>query len=137
MGADHNDNASIPTAIIAAAAASTATPVTAAMPVSLAGNANWRCARNWVTEICSYCPLQEQCRYGCYRCGLAHFRHLSREYFPRFNMTELTEPIAMSILTLGVRSFEILLKYIACEENDPARPGRQSLMAFFALSSVH
>jgi hypothetical protein len=52
-------------------------------------------------------------------------------------MTELTEPIAMSILTLGVRRFEILLKYIACGENDPARSGRQSLMAFFALSSVY
>ena len=52
------------------------------VPVCLIRIASWESDGHRVTKICRYCPFQKECRNGCYRCGLAHFRHLSREHAP-------------------------------------------------------
>jgi hypothetical protein len=63
-----------------------ATPATAsmmsAMPGCLTGIVSRGRARHRGTKIRCCCRLQEEYSNSCYRCGLAHFMHLSRGHSP-------------------------------------------------------
>ena len=78
-----NDNAApVPTTAIAATVTPATTSMASTVPVCLIRIASWESDGHRVTKICRCCPFQKECRNGCYRCGLAHFRHLSREHAP-------------------------------------------------------